>query len=78
MGEWSDYMKENEMLEYVNNTRDKLSEELYNFYEKQKQELFDYINNPRESTSRKKNGYAFRSWNYRICRQKKKKSARQK
>ena len=22
MGEWSDYMKENEMLEYVNNTRD--------------------------------------------------------
>ena len=45
MGEWSDYMKENEMLEYVNNTRDKLSEELYNFYEKQKQELFDYINN---------------------------------
>lgn len=52
MGEWSDYMKENEMLEYVNNTRDKLSEELYNFYEKQKQELFDYINNQDQHLSK--------------------------
>ena len=52
MGEWSDYMKENEMLEYVNNTRDKLSEELYNFYEEQKQELFDYINNQDQHLSK--------------------------
>lgn len=52
MEEWSDYMKENELLEYVNNTRDKLSEELYNFYEKQKQGLFDYINNQDQHLSK--------------------------
>lgn len=52
MGEWSDYMKENELLEYVNDTRDKLSEELYNFYEKQKQGLFDYINNQDQHLSK--------------------------
>ena len=38
-------MKENELLEHINNTRNKLSEELHNFYEQQKQGLFDYINN---------------------------------
>ena len=52
MEEWSDYMKENELLEYLNNTRDKLSEELYNFYEKQKQGLFDYINNQDQHLSK--------------------------
>ena len=40
-------------------------------------EYLDYMNTQRID-QQEKNGYAFRSWNYRICRQKKKKSARQK
>lgn len=45
-------MKENELLEHINNTRNKLSEELHNFYEQQKQGLFDYINNQDQHLSK--------------------------